>query len=47
MTSKNNGYNQSIWGNLGHPAFNDDYLINIEEIEWWEQDPESDDIIDS
>lgn len=41
-------YEGSVWSNLGHPAFEDDYLFSLEEIEWWRhQDLESDDIISS
>ena len=40
-------YSQSVWGNLGHPAFENDYLSILEKIEWWDaQELESDDIID-
>jgi hypothetical protein len=37
----------SIWSGLGHPAFDNEFLFSLENVEWWEQDPESDDIIDS
>jgi hypothetical protein len=40
-------YTESVWGNLGHPAFNNDYLFDVEKIEWWDQDLELDDIINS
>jgi hypothetical protein len=29
-------YNESVWRNLGHPAFDNDYLLAIDEVEWWE-----------
>jgi hypothetical protein len=27
-------YNESVWKKLGHPAFDDDFLIDTEETEW-------------
>lgn len=34
------GYNESVWRTLGHPAFDDESLISIEDLEWW--DPNDD-----
>jgi hypothetical protein len=28
-------YSESVWRSLGHPAFEDDYSLVIEEPEWW------------
>jgi hypothetical protein len=42
------GYEYSVWGNLGHPVFDNEYLFSVEEIEWWNaKEEESDDIINS
>ena len=30
------GYNESIWQNLGHKAFENDYTVSLDEsLEWW------------
>jgi hypothetical protein len=28
-------YNESIWRGLGHPAFDMDYELAIDDVEWW------------
>ncbi len=28
-------YNDSVWRDIGHPAFDDDYMLETEDIEWW------------
>lgn len=32
------GYNESVWRALGHPAFDDEYLIDLEDVDWWDVD---------
>ena len=44
-TSNQDKYDWSVWTNLGHPAFDNDYLLSLEDAEWWEQGLKSDDII--
>jgi len=37
-------YNESVWRGLGHPAFDMDYELVVEDVEWWsikEEDEES------
>ena len=31
-------YNDSIWRDLGHPAFDDDFSLAIEDVEWWRKE---------
>ena len=33
-------YNNHAWTRLGHPAFDDDYLIDMEDLEWWDVEDE-------
>jgi hypothetical protein len=33
-------YNNSVWRSLGHPAFDLDYEIVVDDVEWW--DPKED-----
>ena len=40
-------YGFSPWTNLGHPAFDNDYLLSLEDAEWWSEALKSDDIINS
>jgi hypothetical protein len=28
-------YNESVWRGLGHPAFDMDYELAIDDVEWW------------
>jgi hypothetical protein len=28
-------YNESVWRSLGHPAFDMDYELVVEDVEWW------------
>ena len=46
MTNNNSEYEWSAWTTLGHPAFDNEYLLSLEEPEWWEQGFKSDDIIE-
>jgi len=34
--SRDEGYKESVWRPLGHPAFNNEFLNNLEDIEWWD-----------
>jgi hypothetical protein len=36
-----------IWQSIGHPAFNNEHSFDTEKIEWFGEDPESNDIINS
>lgn len=39
-------YPESLWPRLGHPVFENDYIISLDDIEWWDiKKSESDDII--
>jgi hypothetical protein len=29
-------YSESIWRSLGHPAFDMDYELAFEDVEWWD-----------
>lgn len=30
-------YNHSVWSNLGHPAFDNDYVLALDEtLDWWD-----------
>ena len=35
------GYNESVWRTLGHPAFESDVTTINEDIEWWDINDES------
>lgn len=35
------GYNESVWLNLGHPAFEGNLNLINEDIEWWDIDEEA------
>jgi len=45
MTSPDgiDGYNESVWRNLGHPAFEPDINYTNEDVEWWDLDEDYDD----
>lgn len=34
------GYNESVWQNLGHPAFEENFIMANEDIEWWDIEDE-------
>ena len=34
-------YNESVWLSLGHPAFENEFLANLEDVEWWDINEES------
>lgn len=46
MTSSNSkidgidDYSESVWRNLGHPAFDDEYYLALGDIEWWDIEEE-------
>jgi hypothetical protein len=31
-------YNESVWRDLGHPAFDEDFSLAIEDVEWWDSE---------
>jgi hypothetical protein len=31
-------YNDSVWRSIGHPAFDDEYMLETKDIEWWNVD---------
>ena len=34
-------YNQSVWASLGHVAFEDDYVMALDDtLEWWDKGDE-------
>ena len=35
-------YDRSAWRNLGHKAFDDPTLFDLDDIEWWHQDDADD-----
>jgi hypothetical protein len=48
MTDSNKDKSQVLaWTSLGHPAFDNDYLLSLENPEWWSEALKSDDIINS
>ena len=40
-------YNESIWRGLGHPAFDMDYELAIDDVEWWNAKDEDTEETDS
>ncbi len=36
-------YNESVWRSLGHPAFDMDYELAFEDVEWWKMEEEESD----
>lgn len=36
-------YSESVWRKLGHPAFDLDYELAVEDVEWWGNEEEGDD----
>jgi hypothetical protein len=36
-------YSESIWRSLGHPAFDMDYELAFEDVEWWKAEEEDSD----
>ena len=36
-------YNESVWRSLGHPAFDMDYELAFEDVEWWKIEEEESD----
>lgn len=35
-------YSESVWRNLGHRAFDNDNLLEVEDIEWWDFEDDTD-----
>jgi|SaaInl25SG_5_DNA_1037380.scaffolds.fasta_scaffold264608_1 hypothetical protein len=35
-------YKPSVWDKLGHPAFDDETLLELEGIDWWDLKAEED-----